>query len=111
MMQLTLLILISLVVTACSSIKIVAIKNNSAESIEFQSGFITANNEVDNLAFQLKPGTSNSWRYEISSFDSDVLDKRLKKITLSASSECSITLDRNEIEELAEKKRDVAYNH
>lgn len=89
--------------TACSSIKYVTINNNSAESIDFQGGFITTTGEVDNLDFQLKPGDSNSWRYEISSFESDELDKGLNKITLSVSSECSITLDRNEIEEIAEK--------
>lgn len=81
----------------------VTIKNEFDESIDFQGEFITASNGVDNLAFQLKPGSSNSWRYEISSFDSDVLDKGLNKITLSVSSECSITLDRSEIEALAEK--------
>ena len=89
--------------TACASVKYVTINNNSAENIDFKGEFITATNEVDNLAFQLKPGTSNSWRYEISSFDSDVLDKGLKKITLSASSECSVTLDRSQIEKIAEK--------
>jgi hypothetical protein len=93
----------SLLVTACSSVKYATINNSSAETIDFKGEFITATNEVDNLVFQLKPGTSNSWRYEISSFDSDVLDKGLNKITLSVSSECSITLDRSEIEALAEK--------
>lgn len=93
----------SIFVTACSSVRFVTINNNSAESIDFQGEFVTATNEVDNLAFQLKPRTSNSWRYEISSFESDELDKGLNKITLSVSSECSITLDRNEIEEVAEK--------
>ena len=93
----------SFLVTACSSVKYVTINNNSAESIDFQGEFITATNEVDNLEFQLKPGSSNSWRYEISSFESDELDKGLNKITLSVSSECSITLDRSEIEALAEK--------
>ncbi|CCK75340.1 hypothetical protein OLEAN_C11640 [Oleispira antarctica RB-8] len=81
----------------------VTIKNDLDESINFQGEFIATTNEVDNLAFQLKPGSSNSWRYEISSFESDVLDKGLNKITLSVSSECSITLDRSEIEALAEK--------
>lgn len=93
-----------LLITACSSVKFVTIKNDSAASIDFQGEFITSINEVDNLAFQLKPGGSNSWRYEISSFESDVLDKGLNKITLSVSSECSITLDRSEIEKLAENK-------
>ena len=88
---------------ACSSVKYVTINNNSAESIDFQDEFITATNEVDNLEFHLKPRSSNSWRYEISSFESNELDKGLNKITLSVSSECSITLDRNEIEALAEK--------
>jgi hypothetical protein len=102
-MRLIFLIAISMLSTACSSIKYVTINNNSAESIDFQGGFITTTGEVDNLDFQLKPGDSNSWRYEISSFESDELDKGLNKITLSVSSECSITLDRNEIEEIAEK--------
>tara|TARA_B110000046_G_C12850802_1_gene337646 strand:- start:204 stop:665 length:462 start_codon:yes stop_codon:yes gene_type:complete len=94
---------VSFLVTACSSVRFVTIKNDSAASIEFQGEFITATNEIDNLAFQLKPSTSNSWRYELSSFDSDVLDKGLNKITLSVSSECSVTLDRSQIEEMAEK--------
>jgi hypothetical protein len=102
-MRLIFLIAISMLSTACSSVKYVTINNNSAESINFQGEFITASNGVDNLDFQLKPGASNSWRYEISSFESDELDKGLNKITLSVSSECSITLDRNEIEEIAEK--------
>ena len=102
-MRLIFLISISMLITACSSVKYVTINNNSAESIDFQGEFITATDEVDNLDFQLKPEASNSWRYEISSFESDVLDKGLNKITLSVSSECSITLDRNEIEEIAEK--------
>lgn len=102
-MRLIFLIAISMLSTACSSVKYVTINNNSAESIDFQGEFITATDEVDNLDFQLKPGGSNSWRYEISSFESDELDKGLNKITLSVSSECSITLDRNEIEEIAEK--------
>ena len=102
-MRLIFLIAISMLSIACSSVKYVTINNNSAESIDFQGEFITATNEVDNLEFQLKPGSSNSWRYEISSFESDVLDKGLNKITLSVSSECSITLDRSEIEALAEK--------
>ena len=75
----------------------------NAKSIDFQGEFITATDKVDNLDFQLKPGASNSWRYELSSFDSDVLDKGLNKITLSVSSECSVTLDRSQIEEMAEK--------
>ena len=94
---------VSFLATACSSVRFVTIKNDSAASIKFQGEFITATNEVDNLAFQLKPGTSNSWRYELSSFDSDILDKELNKITLSVSSECSVTLDRSQIEEIAEK--------
>jgi hypothetical protein len=102
-MRLIFLIAISMLSTACSSVKYVTINNNSAESIDFQGEFITATNEVDNLKFQLKPRSSNSWRYEISSFESDVLDKGLNKITLSVSSECSITLDRSEIEALVEK--------
>ncbi len=102
LIRFTFLIAISLLVTACSSVKFVTIKNDSVESIDFQGQFITSTNEVDNLAFQLKPGDSNSWRYEISSFESDVLDKGLNKITLSVSSKCSITLDRNEIDALAE---------
>jgi len=102
-MRLIFLIAISMLSIACSSVKYVTINNNSAESIDFQGEFITATNEVDNLKFQLKPRSSNSWRYEISSFESDVLDKGLNKITLSVSSECSITLDRSEIEALAEK--------
>jgi hypothetical protein len=102
-MRLIFLIAISILSTACSSVKYVTINNNSEESIDFQGEFITASNGVDNLEFQLKPGASNSWRYEISSFESDELDKGLNKITLSVSSECSITLDRNEIEEIAEK--------
>ena len=102
-MRLIFLIAISMLSIACSSVKYVTINNNSAESIDFQGEFITATNEVDNLEFQLKPGSSNSWRYEISSFESDELDKGLNKITLSVSSECSITLDRSEIEALAEK--------
>lgn len=89
---------------ACSSVKYVTINNNSAESIDFQGEFITATNEVDNLEFQLKPGASNSWRYEVSSFNSDVLDKGLNKITLSSSPNCFVTLNRDEIEELAENK-------
>lgn len=103
LVRFTFLIAISLLVTACSSVKFVTINNDSAESIDFQGEFITATDEVGNLDFQLKPGASNSWRYEISSFESDVLDKGLNKITLSVSSECSITLDRSEIEALAEK--------
>ena len=103
LVRFTFLIAISLLVTACSSVKFVTINNDSAESIDFQGEFITATDEVGNLDFQLKPGASNSWRYELSSFDSDVLDKGLNKITLSVSSECSITLDRSEIEALAEK--------
>ncbi len=103
LVRFTFLIAISMLSTACSSVKYVTINNNSAESIDFQGEFITATNEVDNLKFQLKPRSSNSWRYEISSFESDVLDKGLNKITLSVSSECSITLDRSEIEALAEK--------
>jgi hypothetical protein len=102
-MRLIFLIAISILSTACSSVKYVTINNNSAESINFQGEFITATDEVDNLNFQLKSGSSKSWRYEISSFESDELDKGLNKITLSVSSECSITLDRNEIEEIAEK--------
>ncbi|MFT4907562.1 MAG: hypothetical protein ACI978_001645 [Oleispira sp.] len=102
-MRLIFLIAISMLSTACSSVKYVTINNNSAESINFQGEFITATDEVDNLDFQLKSGSSKSWRYEISSFESDELDKGLNKITLSVSSECSITLDRNEIEEIAEK--------
>ena len=102
-MRLIFLIAISMLSTACSSVKYVTINNNSAESIDFQGEFITATNEVDNLEFQLKPRSSNSWRYEISSFESNELDKGLNKITLSVSSECSITLDRSEIEALAEK--------
>ena len=101
-MRLIFLIAISMLSTACSSVKYVTINNNSAESIDFQGEFITATDEVDNLNFQLKSGGSNSWRYEISSFEIDELDKGLNKITLSVSSECSITLDRNEIEEIAE---------
>ncbi len=103
LVRFTFLIAISLLVTACSSVKFVTINNDSAESIDFQGEFITATDEVGNLDFQLKPGASNSWRYEISSFESDVLDKGLNKITLLVSSECSITLDRSEIEALAEK--------
>jgi hypothetical protein len=103
LVRFTFLIAISMLSIACSSVKYVTINNNSAESIDFQGEFITATNEVDNLEFQLKPGSSNSWRYEISSFESDELDKGLNKITLSVSSECSITLDRSEIEALAEK--------
>lgn len=102
-MRLIFLIAISMLSIACSSVKYVTINNNSAESIDFQDEFITATNEVDNLEFHLKPRSSNSWRYEISSFESNELDKGLNKITLSVSSECSITLDRNEIEALAEK--------
>ena len=92
-----------LLIASCSSVQMVTIKNDLGESIDFQGEFITANNEIDNLTFQLKPGSSNSWRYEISSFESDELDKGLNKITLSVSSECSITLDRNQIEKIAEK--------
>ena len=103
LVRFTFLIAISLLVTACSSVKFVTINNDSAESIDFQGEFITATDKVDNLDFQLKPGASNSWRYELSSFDSDVLDKGLNKITLSVSSECSVTLDRSQIEEMAEK--------
>ncbi len=103
LIRFTFIIAISLLVTACSSVKFVTINNDSEESIDFQGEFITATNGVDNLEFQLKPGDSNSWRYEISSFESDELDKGLNKITLSVSSECSITLDRSEIEEIAEK--------
>lgn len=100
-MRLIFLIAISMLSTACSSVRYVTINNNSAESIDFQGEFITATDEVDNLNFQLKSGDSNSWRYEISSFESDELDKGLNKITLLVSSACSITLDRNEIEEIA----------
>lgn len=103
LVRFTFLIAISLLVTACSSVKFVTINNDSAESIDFQGEFITATDKVDNLDFQLKPGASNSWRYELSSFDSDILDKGLNKITLSSSSECSVTLDRSQIEEMAEK--------
>ena len=92
-----------LLIASCSSVQMVTIKNDLGESIHFRGEFIATTNEVNNLAFQLKPGVSNSWRYEISSFESDELDKGLKKITLSVSSECSITLDRNEIEKIAEK--------
>ena len=102
-MRLIFLIAISMLSTACSSIKYVTINNNSAESIDFQGGFITATGEVDNLDFQLKSGSSKSWRYEISSFESDELDKGFNKITLSVSSECSVTLDRSQIEKIAEK--------
>jgi hypothetical protein len=73
----------SVFITACSSVKYVTINNNSAESVDFQGEFITATDEVDNLDFQLKPGASNSWRYEISSFESNELDKGLNKITLA----------------------------
>ena len=103
LIRFTFIIAISLLVTACSSVKFVTINNDSEESIDFQGEFITATNGVDNLEFQLKPGDSNSWRYEISSFESDELDKELNKITLSVSSECSVTLDRSQIEEIAEK--------
>lgn len=93
-----------LLIASCSSVQMITIKNDLDERVNFQGEFITASNEVDNLAFQLKSGDSNSWRYEISSFESDVLDKGLNKIILSVSSECSITLDRNDIEEIAEKE-------
>ena len=102
-MRFIFLIAISLLVTACSSVKFVTINNVSEESIDFQGEFITASNGIDNLEFQLKPGASNSWRYEVSSFESDKLDKGLNKITLSVSSECSVTLDRSQIEKIAEK--------
>ena len=47
-MRLIFLIAISMLSTACSSIKYVTINNNSAESIDFQGEFITATDEVDN---------------------------------------------------------------
>jgi len=72
------------------------VNNGLNERVNFQGEFIAATNGIDILEFQLKPGTSNSWRYEISAFESDVLDKGLNKITLSSSSECSVTLDRSQ---------------
>ena len=92
-----------LLIASCSSVRMVTIKNDLDEKVHFQGEFIAATNGVDSLEFPLKPGTSNSWGYEISSFESDVLDKGLNKITLSSSSECSVTLDRSQIEEIAEK--------
>jgi hypothetical protein len=83
LIRFTFLIVMSVFITACSSVKYVTINNNSAESVDFQGEFITATDEVDNLDFQLKPGASNSWRYEISSFESNELDKGLNKITLA----------------------------
>ena len=56
LIRFTFIIAISFLVTACSSVRLVTIKNDSAASIDFQGEFITATDEVDNLAFQLKPG-------------------------------------------------------
>ena len=92
-----------LLIASCSSVQMVTIINDLGEGINFQGEFIATTNEVNNLAFQLKPGTSNSWRYEKSAFESDVLDKGLNKITLSSSNDCTVTLDRSKIEEIAEK--------
>lgn len=93
-----------LFIASCSSVQMVTVKNDLDEKVHFQGEFIAATNEVDNLEFQLKPGASNSWRYEVSSFNSDVLDKGLNKITLSSSPNCFVTLNRDEIEELSENK-------
>lgn len=94
---------ILLIFTACSSIKIVTVKNNTDESITFQGQFITKSNNTDNLEFVLKPGEINSWRYEIGAFEDDRLDKGLNKIILSDPKGCIVALERNAIEEIAIK--------
>ena len=89
--------------TACSSIKIVTVKNNTNESIAFQGHFIAKSNNTSNLEFILRPGEINSWRYEIGAFEDNILDKGLIKIILSDPKGCVVALDRNAFEDIAIK--------
>lgn len=90
-----------LVATGCSSIKVVTVKNSTNERIIFHGQFITKSKNTDDLEFALNPGEVNSWRYEISSFEKDKLDKGLNKIILSDQKGCTVELDRSEIDEIA----------
>ena len=97
------LFVILLMLTACSSIKIVTVKNNTNESIAFQGHFIAKSNNTSNLEFILRPGEINSWRYEIGAFEDNILDKGLIKIILSDPKGCVVALDRNAFEDIAIK--------
>jgi len=98
-----LLTFVVFVISSCSSIEMVSIKNSTDEAIQFRGQFLTKSNLVDNLDFTLKPGDSNLWRYEIGYMKQKSLDKGLKKIILKNEQGCKIELERSMIEKIAIK--------
>lgn len=100
----TLLLLIFLSEISCSSISMVAIKNNTDETILFHGDFEHKPNASYNMDFTLKPGENNLWEYELGSLEENILDKGLKKITLKNERGCTIVLERDAIEKMAKKQ-------
>lgn len=90
----TFLLLMSLSAISCSLIKMVAIKNDTNEVITFQGDFESRSNAQYSMDFTLDPGKNNSWAYEIGSFEENILDKGLKKITLKNERGCTVVLER-----------------
>jgi hypothetical protein len=81
----------------------ILIKNSTNEVIQFSGEFISKYNEINTLDFELKPGTSNLWKYEIGYLDKNIIDKGLIKIILKIDNKCKVVLKRNMIEKIAIK--------
>lgn len=94
----TLITVIFHIVASCSSINMVAVKNDTDETIMFRGKFEYKPNPPYNMDFTLRPGENNLWKYEIGYLEKSIIDKGLQKITLTNDSECTVILEREAIE-------------
>lgn len=90
-----------LLVSSCSTTKILTIRNNTNDTIHFNGFFASKSYEPFNLKFKVKPNGVDSWQYNVGSYEENTVDKKLRKIVLKNEKNCTVELDRTQIEKIA----------
>lgn len=89
-------LLITFVLSSCSSIYWASVKNSTAEELMVKVVFKTEYG-TQVMDMPLKAGEVNVWQYEQSSSESKIMDKYLSSIEISDGSGCYLVFNKEEI--------------
>lgn len=92
---------VALVLSACSTAKVMTVRNATAHTLRVRAEFLSATSQGSELDLRLSPESRDSWNYELSFGADDVVDAGLRRFVVSASGRCTVTLDRDALEALA----------
>lgn len=94
-------ICLCLALSSCKDIEHVFVINKTSETINIKV-ILDTHEGVQIMEANIAPNESDGWEFEVNDGDTNILDKKLKKIMI-ANTNCKKELNRDEILRLVEK--------